>query len=123
MYAKLGREKEAVQSILQVLTAQWGHQVLKLDAVKWSVVPGRVELGRVYAKLGREEEAERELLLAESLPVEDINAYLQLLDGQAILRSLKQRGRRRGPFGRCLAVEGLGVRVCCIYLNSQVRPW
>ena len=62
---------------------------------------GRVELGRVYAKLGREEEAERELRLAKTLPVEDINAYLQLLDGQAILRSLKQRGRRRGPFGRC----------------------
>ena len=54
----------------------------------------------MYAKLGREEEAEKELKLAQTLPVEDINAYLQLLDGQAILRSLKQRGRRRGPFGR-----------------------
>ena len=58
----------------------------------------RVELGRVYAKLGRDEEAEKELQLAETLPVEDINAFLQLLDGRVIMKSLSKRmGRRRPP--------------------------
>ena len=55
-----------------------------------------MELGRVYAKLGRDEEAEQQLRLASTLPVEDINAFLQRLDGEAILAGLKQRrGRRR----------------------------
>ena len=50
----------------------------------------------MYAKLGRPEEAQRELDAAKRLPVEDINAYLQLLDGEAIRASLRQRrGRRR----------------------------
>ena len=51
----------------------------------------RVELGRVHAKLGHRSEALKQLELALTLDVEDINAYLQREDVPPILKSLKRR--------------------------------
>lgn len=53
--------------------------------------PHRVELGRVHAKLGNKQEALRQLELALTLEVEDINAYLQKQDVYPILKGLKRR--------------------------------
>lgn len=51
----------------------------------------RVELGRVHAKLGNREEAIRQLELAMTLDVEDINAWLQRADIPPIMKQLKRR--------------------------------
>ena len=49
----------------------------------------RVELGRAYHKLGRRQEAWRELEAAVHLDVEDINAHLQKVDAEELLRDLR----------------------------------
>ncbi|KAF8059979.1 RMDN1 [Scenedesmus sp. PABB004] len=52
----------------------------------------RVELGRTHLRLGHRREAYEQLVASTRLPVEDVNAKLQLEDAQLLLDKLRKEG-------------------------------
>ncbi|CAK0770004.1 hypothetical protein CVIRNUC_003724 [Coccomyxa viridis] len=62
--------------------------------------PGRmihkVELGRALAKLGQREAALKELEQALTMDVEDINAHLQKIDAEILVKQFRQKQKRYG---------------------------
>lgn len=66
----------------------------------------RVELARTALRLGHTSLAARELLVAEGLVVEDINAHLTSLDGKDMLAKLRREGKLLDVLQPALPLQG-----------------
>lgn len=66
----------------------------------------RVELARTALRMGQTSLAARELLVAESLEVEDINAHLTQLDGKDMLAKLRREGKLQDVLQPALPLGG-----------------
>ncbi|CAL5220003.1 g1948 [Coccomyxa viridis] len=83
----------------------------------------RVELGRALAKLGQKEAALQELEQAVTMEEEDINAHLQKIDAEILLKQLRQSRRRFGGLDQSSHQQKATVDATAATEADPPKPW